>query len=221
MELRHGLFLLSVSAVLAGCIPAPDGSARRPAQSQTQATPNNPTLRACVGGLERSGAIFSVLPDQYAGSCSAINTVKLTSAGVDITNLTATQCPLAQAFANWVRGTVQPAAQQAFGRSVARVETMGSYSCRSVKGVASKQLSEHAFANAIDVSGFVLSDGRRVTIESGWNGERDATAFLRRVRDAACKQFRTVLSPDYNAAHYNHLHFDLADPSRSKGSYCR
>jgi hypothetical protein len=222
MEFRHGLFFVSAAALfLAGCIPSPDGAARRPVQRQSPALPDNAILKACVGQLERIGARFSILPDQYAGNCSAINTVKLTSAGVEVTNLTATQCPMARAFATWVQGDVQRAAREAFGKSVMRVETMGSYACRSVKGVASNRLSEHAFANAIDVSGFILTDGRRVTLAADWNGARDTTAFLRAVRDEACKRFRTVLSPDYNAAHYNHLHFDMADPTRSKGAYCR
>ncbi len=222
MEIRHGLFCISAAAaLLAGCIPAPDGAARRQVQRQSAATPDNALLKACVGQLERIGAQFSILPDQYAGNCSAINTVKLTGAGVEVTNLTATQCPLARAFANWVQGAVQQAARESFGKSVMRVETMGSYACRSVKGVASTRLSEHAYANAIDVSGFVLSDGRRITLATDWSGARDTAAFLRMVRDQACKQFRTVLSPDYNAAHYNHLHFDMADSSRSNGAYCR
>ncbi len=222
MENRHGLFCAVAAAVLvAGCIPAPDGSVRRPSQGQSSATPENATLKACVGQLERIGAQFSILPDHYAGNCSAINTVRLTGAGVEVTNLTATQCPLARTFASWVQGAVQQAARDSFGKSVARVETMGSYACRAVKGVASSRLSEHAYANAIDVSAFVLSDGRRITLASDWNGARDTSAFLRAVRDQACKQFRTVLSPDYNAAHFNHLHFDMADPTRSKGAYCR
>ena len=68
----------------------------------------------------------------------------------------------------------------------------------------------------MDVSGFVLADGRRITVEAGWNGSDDERKFLRQVRQAACQRFQTVLSPDFNAAHYNHLHFDLG-----RGPYCR
>jgi hypothetical protein len=39
---------------------------------------------------------------------------------------------------------------------------------------------------------------------------RDARGqFLRQVRDGACPWFRAVLSPDYNAAHRDHLHLDF------------
>ncbi len=167
------------------------------------------------------GARYTILPDRYSGSCNAVNSVQLSSVGVPVTNLTATQCPLARTFAIWARGTVQQAARRSFGESVARIETMGSYSCRQVKGVASAKLSQHAFANAIDVSAFVLSDGRRIGVEVGWAGSEEDRAFLRSVRDGACKRFLTVLSPDYNAAHYNHLHLDLDQNQRRTGSYCR
>ena len=76
--------------------------------------------------------------------------------------------------------------------------------------------SEHATANAVDISGFVLADGRRIVVDSGWNGTDDERRFLRSVRAAACKRFRTVLSPDFNAAHQDHFHFDLG-----RGPFCR
>lgn len=43
-------------------------------------------------------------------------------------------------------------------------------------------------------------------------------AFLRQVHDSACKTFGTVLGPEANRAHRNHLHVDMAD--RSTGVYC-
>jgi hypothetical protein len=33
--------------------------------------------------------------------------------------------------------------------------------------------------------------------------------FFAVIHNSACKRFKTVLSPDYNAAHYNHLHLDM------------
>jgi hypothetical protein len=217
---RYGPFLLAMTALLSGCIPSPDAS-RAPGKRASAALPNNAELRQCTSDLTRLGARYTILPDRYAGSCNAVNSVQLASVGIPVTNLTATQCPLARAFAVWARGYVQQAARRSFGESVVRIETMGSYSCRQVKGVASNKLSQHAFANAIDVSGFVLANGRRVVIEGGWAGEEDDRAFLRSVRDGACKSFQTVLSPDYNAAHYNHIHLDLAQNLRGTGTYCR
>ncbi len=212
---RYGPFLLALLA-LGGCVSAPDGPRKAPIKQSAVQLPDNDLMKACVGDLNKLGAGFSVLPDQYAGNCSAVNAVKLTDIGIPITNLSATQCSLARDFAIWARVAVQQAARDVFGKGVAKVETMGSYACRTVKGVASNRLSEHAFANAIDVSGFVLSNGRRITVEAGWNGDADDSRFLHAVRDSACKRFKTVLSPDYNAAHYNHLHMDMG-----RGPYCR
>jgi hypothetical protein len=217
---RYGPFLLVITALISGCIPSPDAS-RVPKKRASAALPNNAELRQCTSELSRLGARYTILPDRYSGSCNAVNSVQLASVGVPVTNLTATQCPLARAFALWARGTVQQAARRSFGESVARIETMGSYSCRQVKGVASGKLSQHAFANAIDVSAFVLTNGRRVAVEGGWSGNEEDRAFLRSVRDGACRTFLTVLSPDFNAAHYNHLHFDLDQKQRRIGSYCR
>ena len=71
--------------------------------------------------------------------------------------------------------------------------------------------SEHATGNAVDIAAFVLADGTRVSVLSDWNGKApDRVLFLRRVRDGACRAFSTVLSPEYNAAHRDHLHFDMA-----------
>jgi hypothetical protein len=93
---------------------------------------------------------------------------------------------------------------------------MGSYSCRNVAG--SGRLSAHATARAIDVSAFVLADGRRITVRQDWSGGSPAQQhFLRIVHDSACKRFGTVLSPDYNAAHTDHFHLEAGRP----GGFCR
>ena len=109
------------------------------------------------------------------------------------------------------------AARQILGSPVRSIETMGSYSCRNVAG--SSRRSGHASGAAIDVSGFVLEDGRRITLKAGWNGgnERERE-FLRVVQSSACKRFGTVLGPDYNSAHYDHLHLEGTIGERS---YCR
>ena len=119
---------------------------------------------------------------------------------------------------------VQPAAQKHFGEPVARIENFGSYNCRRMYGRDTGAFSEHATANALDIAAFVLRDGRRVSVVGDWTagqGRDDAAkaAFLREVRDGACGVFSTVLSPDYNAAHRDHFHFDQA--TRGFGGACR
>ena len=136
-----------------------------------------------------------------------VGSVQLIDVGVPVTGLTAMRCGLAEAFTGWVRHAVAPAARQMLGSDLVRVETFGTYSCRNVAGTA--RLSGHAQANAVDVSGFVLEDGRRITVLRDWRSDDDRVRqFLQAVHTSACRRFGTVLSPDYNAAHANHLHLE-------------
>jgi len=76
-------------------------------------------------------------------------------------------------------------------------------------GAGTGHISEHAFGNAIDVAAFTLADGRTITVKDGWHGSPEEQGFLHDVQGSACDIFTTVLSPGYNAAHYNHIHVDL------------
>lgn len=202
-----------------------DGMPTTPRQApkprRTAAIPNAPfsdaDARQCAVELGQKGVKFSPLPDKReAGGCSAINSIKLLDIGTPTTNLTAMTCPLAKNFAAWARYAVQPAARMAFNQQVVKIETMGTYSCRNIYGGRSGRLSQHAFANAVDVSAFILEDGRRVSLLGDWHGRDDSKKFLRLIHTSACKRFGTVLSPDYNKAHADHFHFDM-----SGNNYCR
>lgn len=175
--------------------------------------------QACFADLHREQIRYSPLPDRdFGGGCILQGTVQLIDYGVPTTNLKATACPLARSFVAWVRNGLVPAGREILGSPVVRVESMGTYACRNVVGArTTNRLSEHALGNAVDVSAFVLADGRRISIERDWrNPDPDVQAFLQTIRASACKRFGTVLSPDYNAAHYNHLHLDLG-----RGGLCR
>jgi hypothetical protein len=201
-------------ALLAGCVAAPQPAYRAPRTATAWTPPAAPQARACLVNLGRSDANFTPLPDQYYGAgCSAVGAVRLASLHSDagllqLTNLGPVTCPLANTLSGWARFGVDRAAQQILGSKLVRIETMGSYSCRNVAGTS--RLSGHATANAVDVSGFVLADGQRITVAGGWNAESaQVRAFLGTVRDSACKRFGTVLTPDYNAAHHDHFHLEV------------
>lgn len=117
-------------------------------------------------------------------------------------------CPVALSFAIWERQVVQPAAREILGSELAGVEHYGTYACRRVGGGEGGRPSEHATANALDVAGFRLRNGRRITVASDWADEGPEGRFLRAVRDGACETFETVLGPEYNAAHRDHFHLD-------------
>ena len=88
--------------------------------------------------------------------------------------------------------------------------------------VSGAQLSEHGYANALDISRFTLASGEVVTVKGGWYGTARERAFLRDIHDGACTMFTTVLGPEYNAEHRDHFHMDLAHHGREGlKSYCR
>lgn len=177
-------------------------------------------VQACHARLGTAEAGFSPLPDQYFGAgCSTLDTVQLTglrsdNARLALANIGPVACPLAETFAAWARYGADRAARQVLGSALVRIETMGSYSCRDIAGSAKR--SAHATANAIDVSAFVLADGRRISVEQGWQGSAREREFLRLIHECACKRFGTVLGPEYNAAHRNHFHLE-----RSGNAFCR
>lgn len=125
-------------------------------------------------------------------------------------------CPLAASTYLWERRVVAPAAEAHFGQGVAEIHQYGIYSCRTVNNRPGARLSEHAHANAIDVAGFELEDGRVISVREGWSGPADEAAFLREVHDGACGLFRGVIGPDGDAAHADHFHFDMG-----RWRYCR
>lgn len=214
--------MLPAVALLHACMDIPQASKhdaiRRPAG--TALTPR-PELRQCLADLGGARAAFTPLPDQYYGAgCSTIGTVRLTSlrsddAHLQIDNLGPVACPLADTLAGWARFGADRAARQILGSPLAKIETMGSYACRNVAG--RDRRSAHATASAIDVSAFILADGRRISVLDKWfAGSPAERQFLTIVHQSACKRFGTVLGPAYNAAHRDHLHVEL-----SGSGFCR
>jgi hypothetical protein len=180
----------------------------------------------CHALLRRAGVEFLALaPRKASGQCGYDDAVRLTRGGaLEIAYRPAglgTSCPVAAALALWEWHVVQTAALEHLGTKVEAIDHFGSYNCRRIYGRSEGSWSEHATANAIDIAGFRLADGRRITIIGDWNDEGAEARFLRAVRDGACPLFATVLSPDYNAAHRDHLHFDQADRGAAGWRGCR
>lgn len=215
--------LAAAAMLLSGCIGGeslPNGSkAAARAKPQAAGVPAfaSAEARQCLVELDAAKVKFTPLPNQeFGGGCKAIDSVKLLDIGVPATNLGALTCPLARNFAAWAQFAMRPAARLHFKSEVVKIETFGTYSCRNIYGGRSGRLSQHAYANAVDVAGFVLADGRRIMVAGGWRGDAATQGFLRALHKSACRRFGTVLGPDYNAAHDNHFHFDM-----SGEGYCR
>ncbi|MFA9200489.1 MAG: extensin family protein [Cypionkella sp.] len=172
----------------------------------------------CRDVLARSEVAFTALPPAGEGDCARADRTVLADVPLAPAR-PATTCPVAVGLELWLRQTVQPAARALLGSPLARIEHFGAYSCRRMYGRSEGSWSEHATGNAIDVAAFVLADGTQVSVLEDWRGEGARAIFLRRVRDGGCDAFGTVLSPDYNAAHRDHLHLD--QQARGFGGVCR
>lgn len=120
-----------------------------------------------------------------------------------------TNCQMASALPDWVE-TVDGYAEAMLKSPLASIETGTSYMCRARNGGDTDFTSEHGFANALDVTGFTLQDGRSIGVEADWDKSvAPEGRLLRLAHDAACGSFMTVLGPEANAEHSDHLHLDL------------
>jgi hypothetical protein len=170
----------------------------------------NNSRAQCTALLQESEVEFTPVSDETSGErCGFTNVVNLERSVTPYSAPVRLTCPGAAALYLWERDIVQPAAEFHLGARVERIEHYGTYSCRRVNGAATGRMSQHATANAIDIAGFRLTDGRLVMVRTGWSGDTAESRFLHEVRDGACRTFRGVLSPDYNAAHHDHFHLDM------------
>ena len=180
----------------------------------------------CRAKLDAAGVRYTALPPRRDGAqCGYDDGVRFTAGGARQIGFRPASlgvaCPVAAALSVWEWQVVQPAAQRHFGSRVTAIDHFGSYSCRRIYGRDTGTWSEHATADAVDIAGFRLADGRRITVVGDWTGSGDKAAFLREIRDGACRLFATTLSPDYNAAHRDHLHLDQADRGAMGWRACR
>ncbi len=171
-------------------------------------TPPFVTVRASLGGPSACGALRPFTVAATAHGSMALEPPALV------------RCPMVHAIDHWAERVVAPAARHYLRGEVAAIRIAGSYSCRPMNSVNGALLSEHGHANALDVSGFVLADGRVVTVRTGWHGFWPERSFLRAVHRGSCRVFTTVLSPAYDRLHYDHFHLDLAR-HRDEGRICK
>lgn len=201
--------------LLAGCGGGPEP--RRVSSQDMVGGIASPAFRQCRAALNRDAVRYTVLPDRtFDGGCRAVGAVQLLDIGVPVSGLKAMTCPLALHFSRWT-ATTRGIVRETLGSELVRIESFGTYACRPRNGQVGGRLSEHGFANAVDVAAFVLADGRRITVERGWTGaDLKVRDFLRRTHRAGCKEFQIGLGPESDRFHYNHFHFDMG-----RGPYCR
>jgi hypothetical protein len=179
----------------------------------------SPEERACLASGVVRESVFVHTRSALGGPsvCGAENPFEMAAADdgrVTLRPPASLRCPMIPEINRWVREVVEPAVRFHFGRQLTELTVLASYSCRPIDGIAGNQISEHAYANAIDIGGFKLSDGQIVSVRHGWNGSDREQAFLHSVHDGACQYFTTVLGPSYDGYHQDHFHLDLAHHGR-------
>lgn len=124
----------------------------------------------CGQLLSKVTVVSEELPPAREGVCGAPAPRELRSAGeskVKFEPPVTLNCPMIAALSTWITDKLQPAAQKSFGSPIVRV-VAESYSCRNRYGLARAPLSEHALMDAVDVSAFVLADGKIIRVSKGW-----------------------------------------------------
>ncbi|WP_072341871.1 extensin family protein [Devosia enhydra] len=162
-----------------------------------------------------SGAVIArSLPPIAEGACGEQSPLEVTGVMangqlVEFSSPATLSCAMATALPEWI-AEIDRYAEARENSGVSEVLTGTSYMCRNVNNGSTGNLSFHAFANALDVTGFVLEDGQRMTLPSGWADAGSAEGrLLRFAHSAACARFTTTLGPEANALHEDHLHVDM------------
>jgi len=184
--------------------------AAKPAE---QAPPEPPKPSACRQALTEDIAIAPSIPDIHGpGGCGGEDLVRLEAIvlpdrhRVSVTPPAPLRCTMASAIADWVRTDVLALAQK-LGGEPAVLDNFDSYECRGFNRIAGAHLSEHGRANALDVRAIKLANGRSITLT-----DRSVPRDVREsVRQSVCARFMTVLGPDSDWYHEEHIHLDLAE----------
>ncbi|WP_281973372.1 extensin family protein [Ruegeria faecimaris] len=173
----------------------------------------------CRAALAGAGVSFSLVEDLIVDEkCGIAGRGVLSGLTTASVNGVETRCATALRLAMWEHHVVQPAAREMLGSRVRSLRHLGSYNCRRMRTAQGKDSgwSSHATADAIDIVGVELADGRSLSLLSDWTTPGPETDFLHRIGRGACEWFRVVLGPNYNRLHANHFH--LQGPG---WGYCR
>jgi hypothetical protein len=179
---------------------------------------DNPAVKEAGAGLQDGClAALAALGARYApvsaksdpSGCRAPRPLSLSRAagGVTLTPAAIVNCSMARALGRWTANAVVPAARKYLGREVIAFSVAASYVCR--RQASGKKLSEHAFANAIDIKAFTFDDGTTYSVGQPVAKDSGENRFAAEIRRKACDYFRTVLGPGADADHRDHFHLDL------------
>lgn len=175
---------------------------------------------ACLDVMRRAreaGVVSFSQPPAVKGNCPLLNPLRIQRFGaVSLSSSFLASCPMAVASTMYVLRSQQRLAQAQPATALVRISHVGSYACRNIYHRTEGRLSEHASADAWDVTGFQLANGVRLEVGKNWTQPENKAALLHQLWQEGCNNFGNALGPDYNAAHASHFHFGM----RGAG-YCR
>lgn len=182
--------------------------AAMPAQKPTE--PKQSQRGSVCGDPDIRGEVLAPIGSPGKG-CGIAEPVKVTSiADVGFSQPATIDCTTAKALKKWMAKGMRPA----FGkRKVAKLHIYGSYACRGRNNVKGAKMSEHGRGKAVDIAGFIFTDGMEWSISQHYNKS------IRKAQKAACGIFGTTLGPGSDGYHEDHLHFDTA--KQRGGAHCR
>ena len=184
-----------------------------PAESEPPAAAAAPPPSACRLALSNQIAIAPSIPDIHGpGGCGGEDLVRLEAVvlpdqhRVTLKPAATLRCTMASAIADWVRTDMAPLAAT-LGSEISDLDNFDSFECRGRNRVAGALLSEHGRANALDVRGVKLADGRSISLTDREVPRDTREAILHSV----CARFMTVLGPGSDGYHEDHIHLDLME----------
>ncbi len=140
-------------------------------------------------------------------------TVTRLSDGMSLSREITLRCEVVLALDDWIKNIVRPSAKLYLSQDVKSLKTSTSYHCRTRNNKPGGKISEHGFANGVDITGFELENGSVINVQTNTDSVKEAlsnTKFQAAARAGACAYFTTVLGPGANITHQDHFHFDLA-----------
>jgi hypothetical protein len=173
------------------------------------------------------GIVYRRIPDEDSErGCTIENGVEVSQIGsVKFTRPALLTQDMAIRMGRWVKDSLEPEVQKTYRTQLAALDVGGSYSCRNIYGKPfggrfAGRLSEHAFANAIDIGGFKLTDGRSIDYVKHWHAKDGSREFFQTTSASACEIFNTTLTPDYDRFHRNHIHVDASPKKEGDAKFC-
>ncbi|MBD8066253.1 extensin family protein [Devosia sp. PTR5] len=195
--------------------PEPEAPAK-PAEPHEDGRIYQTACPAVLSGIVEA----EMLPPVADGVCGTQSPLSVTAVNVNghrvaFASPVTTTCAMAGALADWV-GEIDTYAQAALESRVESLASGPGLVCRNRVSSEDDKISEHAFADALDVMSFTLANGETISVEAGWPRRTTPEGkFLRQSHGAACGRFTTVLGPEANADHANHFHLDLGCHGKS------